>query len=336
MAWVDGDHIALLAWDIGAKKSGRVYTEILRGPNAAEDRKRAVDGRSPSVSVLESGHYLSGKNRRRGSWWWMSGRMPLKLLRAEGFTTLSVLADGRFMKFDQEEPGVPGQAVSTYFAMATPDVDTAYMAVSRGYCDSRDRRASGAEVAASSMPEATSNLAPKADANVTPPRSDATWLSSAPVGGAALYTANASDGSHLWLCGGGRHPKSSCTEIWHANGWIQNIRPVASSQSPIRQPMVLRSLRGCYCRQTIRRHKPAYGRHRVPRLDVRRQAAVVFSLYKADFWEHPQLFAALGYAVLLPSMPHTKNQSINSRSCPMACFQQLMTQLRAELPIPTA
>jgi len=85
------------------------------------------------------------------------------------------------MKFDQEEPGVPGQAVSTYFAMATPDVDTAYMAVSRGTATHVIDERSGAEVAASSMPEATSNLAPKADANVTPPRSDATWLSSAPV-----------------------------------------------------------------------------------------------------------------------------------------------------------
>lgn len=310
MAWVDGDHIALLAWDIGAKKSGRVYTEVLRGPNAAEDWKRAVDGRSPSVSVLESGHYPERKEP--------SARLVVVDVRTNAPKTLargrihnlSVLADGRFMKFDQEEPGVPGQAVSTYFAMATPDVDTAYMAVSRGTATHVIDERSGAEVAASSMPEATSNLAPKADANVTPPRSDATWLSSAPVGGAALYTANASDGSHLWLCGGGRHPKSSCTEIWHANGWIQNIKTGSVESIPYKAAdgsalTAWLLLPPDYSAGTsLPMVAIVY-----PGLTYDAKQPSVFSLYKADFWEHPQLFAALGYAVLLPSMPPTKNQS---------------------------
>jgi dipeptidyl aminopeptidase/acylaminoacyl peptidase len=34
-----------------------------------------------------------------------------------------------------------------------------------------------------------------------------------------------------------------------------------------------------------------------------------FSLFQGHFWRHPQLFAALGYAVLLPSMPPAKNQA---------------------------
>src|SRR6266478_3188974 len=172
MTWVDDDHIALLAWDIGAKKSGRVYTEVLRGPNAAEDWKRAVDGRSPSVSVLESGHYAERKEP--------SARLVVVDVRTNATKTLargrihnlSVSADGR-LKFDQEEPGVPGQAVSSYFAMAAPDVDIAYMAVNRGTATHVIDERSGAEVATSSMPEATPKLAPKADTNVTPPRPDA-------------------------------------------------------------------------------------------------------------------------------------------------------------------
>src|SRR6202000_2015240 len=55
MAWIDRDRIAFLAWENGAKKSGDVYNEVLLGPNAAEEWKRARDGRFASVSVLESG-----------------------------------------------------------------------------------------------------------------------------------------------------------------------------------------------------------------------------------------------------------------------------------------
>jgi hypothetical protein len=42
---------------------------------------------------------------------------------------VSVSADGRFIKFDQEQPGVPGQAVASYSALVATDVDTAYVAV---------------------------------------------------------------------------------------------------------------------------------------------------------------------------------------------------------------
>ena len=121
MAWADDDHLAVLAWDIGAKKSGDLYREILRGPNAAQDWKRAVDGRFPSVSVLESGRYT-----RRVE---PSARLVIVDLRTNMTRTLGhgpmhnliVSKDGHFLKFNQEEPGVPGQTVSSYFALARPE-----------------------------------------------------------------------------------------------------------------------------------------------------------------------------------------------------------------------
>lgn len=310
MAWVDDDHIALLAWDIGAKKSGTVYTEVLRGPNAAEGWKRALAGQLPSVSVLESGHYTERKGPSARLVVVDVGTNSAKTVVRGRIHNLSVSADRRFMKFDQEEPGVPGQAVSSYFALATSDVDTAYVAVNRGTTIHVIDARSGAEVAAPLFPEAKSKPEVKADANVTPPRPDATWLSSAPIGSAALYTANASDGSHLWLCGGGVQPKSSCTEIWRANEWVKEIKTGSAESIPYK------TADGTALTAWLLLPPDYSAGTKVPFVTIVYPGLVYddtqpsdFSLYDAYFWGHPQLFAALGYAVLLPSMPPEKNQS---------------------------
>lgn len=308
--WLDSKHIVALAWDIGAEKSGNLYFRILRGRNVADQWKHALDTQLPSVSVLESGRYTE----RKGP----SARLVVvdvktnttKTLTRGQIHNLNVSADGRFMKFEQEEPGVPGQAVSSYFALAMPDVDAAYMAVNRGTATHVIDERSGAEVASSLMPEAKSKSEPKADRSVTPPRPDATWLSSAPVGGAALYKANASDGSHLWLCGGAVPPRASCTEIWHANEWMQEIKTgrvesisyKAADGSALTAWLLL---------------PPDYSAGtKVPMVTIVYPGDMYgpkepssFSLFQGHFWRHPQLFAALGYAVLLPSMPPAKNQA---------------------------
>src|SRR5579859_1525095 len=317
VAWVDDDHIALLVWDIGTKKTGSLYTEVLRGPNAAAEWKRAVDGRSASVSVLESGHYTERKEP--------SARLVVVDVRTNVSRTLargrihnlSASVDGRFMKFNQEEPGVPGQAVSSYFALATPDVDAAYVAVNRGTATHVIDERSGQEVAASLMPEAKAKPGPKADTSVPPPRPDATWLSSAPVGGAALYKANASDGSHLWLCGKDAQTEFSCTEIWHANEWIREIMTgrvesisyKAADGTPLTAWLLLPQ---DYSEGT----KLPMVTIVYPGLVYEAKQPSDFSLYDASFWEHPQLFAALGYAVLLPSMPPAKNQADKLKALP--------------------
>ena len=310
MAWIDDDHIALLAWDAGAEKSGNLYYQILRGRNVADNWKRAVGSRSPTVSVLESGRYAEQKGP--------SARLVVVDLTTNATKTLargrmhnvSVSADGHFIKFDQEQPGVPGQAVASYFALATTDVDTAYVAVNRGTATHVIDAHFGAEVPASSMPEAKAQPVPEADPKLAPPRPDARWLAGAPVGGAALYTANASDGSHLWLCGGAVQPKSSCTEIWHANEWVREIKTGSIESIPYKTadgtPLAAWLLL-----------PPDYSAGtKLPMVTIVYPGLVYdaarpsdFSLYDAYFWGHPQLFAALGYAVLLPSMPPEKNQS---------------------------
>src|SRR5208282_2876012 len=61
MAWVGNDRIAMLAWDVGAAKSGNLYAKILRGGHMVDEWKRAADARLPTVSVLESGRYTEQK-----------------------------------------------------------------------------------------------------------------------------------------------------------------------------------------------------------------------------------------------------------------------------------
>ena len=83
---------------------------------------------------------------------------------------------------------------------------------------------SGAEAAPSLMPAETPEPASQLDPTGPLPRPDARLLSGALTGGAALYVANAWDGSHLWLCGGAGQLMSSCVEIWRANEWMREIK----------------------------------------------------------------------------------------------------------------
>src|SRR5205823_3613919 len=111
--------------------------------------------------------------------------------------------------------------------------------------------------------------------------------------------ANGTDGTHLWLAGGGG--ESAPRELWHANEWIRDIA-VGKSEAvrynaldgtaltawlllppgytpPAKLPMVT----VIYPGTTFGANPPSS-----------------FSVFTSDF-EHPQLFAALGYAVLWAS-----------------------------------
>src|SRR5262249_13870189 len=54
VVWIDDDHLALLAWDVGAEKRGDLYFRVYRGRNVADRWKQAAEGKVASVSVLES------------------------------------------------------------------------------------------------------------------------------------------------------------------------------------------------------------------------------------------------------------------------------------------
>ena len=189
-----------------------MYYQILRGRNVADQWKRAHDARLPSVSVLESGVAAAETP---------VARLVLVDLPTNARTTLArgaihrlnVSADRRSVDFLREEPGVPGQSLGSLFERAI-DVEQAYAAVNWGTARHVIDAQSGSEVEPGSIPPETSRPAPKPDPAVPLPRPDAQRLSVGPVGDVALYIANASDGSHLWLCGGAGRPMSSISAMY--------------------------------------------------------------------------------------------------------------------------
>jgi hypothetical protein len=211
LVWVGRDRLAALAWDIGAEKSGALYFRILRGRNVAEGWKRAVEGRPPTVSTLESGGPVIAPQP--------SARLMLVDLRTGARRTLvrgdihrlTVSADERLIAFLHEKPGRP---VSSYFAFT--DADEAYGAVNWGTERHVINAQTGAEVEPSSM-NAPARPVQKTNIEIPAPRPDARRLSVAPTNDAALFVTFASDGAHLWLAGGGGRPLSSSLEIWRAN-----------------------------------------------------------------------------------------------------------------------
>ncbi len=303
MVWVDNDRLALSAWDVDAEKSGPLFFRVLRGANSAAQWKRALEAQSASVSVLESGRSAIGEGP--------SGRLVLVDLHTNTRATLArgnihrlnLSADRRQLTFLKERPGTP---IASYFEFGS-DVEKAYAAVNWGterhVIDAR----SGAKVDSLSILVETPKPSTRIDSTIPPPRADARRLSTSPDGAAALYLATIADGTHLWLCGGDGRPMSRCSEIWRANEWMQEIKTGrvesinynATDGTPLTAWLLLPP-------DHVTGTKLPVITHVYPGTIYNSRQPASFSLYRTDF-NHPQLFAALGYAVLLPSMPEPKD-----------------------------
>src|SRR5262249_22530543 len=149
----------------------------------------------------------------------------------------------------------------------------------------------GGEVPLTSM-ATSARTQPKPQLVIPSPANDARTLSVAPLGDTALFLANSIDGTHLWLFSSVGAPE----ELWHANEWAREItagRPEAipykaldgtdltawlllpPGDVPVKNlPMIA----VVYPGTTWGTNPPSY-----------------FSIFTSEF-EHPQLFAALGYA----------------------------------------
>jgi len=318
LVWVGKDRLAVLAWDIGAEKSGALYVSIMRGRNVADRWRRAIEGRLPTVSTLESGGEMKPATP--------SARLVLTDLRTGARRTLArgnihrltVSADERLIAFLREKPGQP---VSSYFAFT--DAEEGYSAVNWGTERHVINAQSGAEVEPSSM-NAPARPVQKANIEIPAPRPGARRLSVSPTDDAALFVARASDGTHLWLAGGGGRPLSSSLEIWRANEWVRDLalgmaEPItytATDGTPLTAWLLLphNYVKGTKVPVVTIVYPGVYGT----------TPPSTFSPLNSDF-KHPQLFAALGYAVLLPSMPLAKNptESHSLRQLPLGVLPAL-------------
>lgn len=143
----------------------------------------------------------------------------------------------------------------------------------------------------------------------TPPTPNARLLSLSPKNDAALYFANGPNGSQLWLAGGSGRPLTSYLQIWQANEWMKDIK-LGRAES-----LSYKATDGTALTAWLLLPPDHVRGTRVPIVTIVYPTSVyrstepgAFSPYRANF-EHPQLLAALGYAVLLPSMPATANPS---------------------------
>jgi dipeptidyl aminopeptidase/acylaminoacyl peptidase len=119
------------------------------------------------------------------------------------------------------------------------------------------------------------------------------------------------DGSRLWICGGRINHRSDCSEVWRGNEWVKGIetgtaKQISYSTSAGKQLVGWLLLPHSYL-----------SNHRLPVVTIIYPGLIYtastrpssFSLFWNDSWQAPELFAALGYAVLLPSVPDASNQN---------------------------
>ena len=296
--WIDDDRLGIAAWEPVARKFGSFYLSILKGQNAADEWTHAIDGKSAAVSILDSGNTDQQKQPPDTSLWSIDLRTGSRTVLVKGdFHNLRASPDGRVISFLRVNAL---RSAKTYFA--SNDLDAAYAAVNWGteghVIDSR----TGLEVPPSSTPEMV-QPAPKPQSTIAPPRSDARRLSVAPDGSTALFVADGTDGTHLWLTGGG---ESGPRELWSANEWVKDI-VVGKSEA-----LQYNALDGTPLTAWLLL-PPGYAPPaKLPLITVVYPGTTFgpnppasFSIFTSDF-EHPQLFAALGYAVLCASMPAPK------------------------------
>lgn len=297
LAWIGADRLAVIAWETDAKKSGSLYFRILRGRNAADGWKRAVEGQMPTPSTLESGGSVKA-SAPSGRLVTIDLRTDTRKILARGrIHRLSVSADERHIAFHRQNPGQPAS-----FYLSMRDADEAYDAMNWGTERHVIDAQTGAEVDRSLM-VATARPAQRPKVDIPAPHGSARRLSVSPTNDAALYLADASDGTHLWLSGGGGRPLSSSSEIWRANEWVSELKLgtaeavayTATDGTPLTAWLLLPPN---YAKGT----KVPVVTMVYPGSTYGAESPSSFLPLRTDF-EHPQLFAALGYAVLLPSMP---------------------------------
>lgn len=303
LAWIDGDRLAVMSWEPLAKRSGPIHVRVLRGRNVATAWQQAYDGKTATVSVLESQSAqktdspaveLVVVDVRAGS---------RKRLAQGRLHSLAVEPGGCCVSFLRNN----SQPVANYFEKAgsAGDADAGYTAVNwgteRNVVDAR----TGAKIEKpSSNKPRESQPRPKLP---VPPQPDARLLTLSPANDAALYVANGPNGSQLWLGGGAGRPLTSYFTILQANEWMKDVKLGRA------ELLSYKATDGTALTAWLLLPPDHVRGTRVPVVTIVYPGSVYsanepssFSPYRVNF-EHPQLFAALGYAVLVPSMPETKN-----------------------------
>jgi len=282
-AWRDADHVVFMVRDTTRPDDGPLYWAIHRGRNVADQWARVRDGAEAAVTVLES--WGRNAESQRGAESDVQRRIVSVNVRTKAVTTIAsgplhrptLSADGRTLTYWRENPSFSRARVATFFS---PDAqgDAAYEAVNWG---------SEVHHVDSSTGEPTA-----------PPQR--TVAGSPPANQPSLQVTNTpSEGTRLVL----NRPSLPDAEVWRGNMWVADLR-LGRSEAISYESTSGTPLTGWIL------YPPGFvpGR-RIPIVTVVYPGMVygdrtpaAFDVFNPQF-DHPQLFAALGYGVALPSMP---------------------------------
>ena len=285
--WSDAEHVVFMTRDAARPNEGPLYSRIQRARNVADQWARARDGREPAVSVFDSHGAASGSTMADGTT--RQSRIVSVDARTQMVTTIATGAlhrptlslDGRTLTYRTENPPFPLASVASFFGPKA-----------RGEAAFDDVNW-GSEIHHVDVRTGMETSAPKTSAP-TPP----------PTGRPALRVTNtATEATRILLTRLGQ----SDIELWQGNSWVREIETgraeAINYQSTSGTPLTGWLL-----------YPPGYvaGR-RIPILTIvypgtvyNDRAPSTLDIFNAQF-EHPQLFAALGYGVVLPSMPGFEN-----------------------------
>jgi dienelactone hydrolase len=285
--WTDAGHVVLRLRDPRDRQAGPLYFAIQRGRNAADDWQRARSSTEAVVSVFDSRGGQAATDEPAPH-----TRLVSIDVRTRAITTLATGAihaprlsvDQRTLSYREESPAVQAAAVATFLG---PELrgEAIYDAVNWGttirYVDPRTGAATPAPPTGPAPPAA----APKADRPSLRVAND-------PTVGSTLLLAR---------------PGLADVPVWTGNTWIREIA-TGRAEAIAYQAASGEALTGWLL------YPPGHVTGRTmpivtivyPGRTYSARAPASLDPFEV-FFEHPQLFAALGYGVALPSMPGGDN-----------------------------
>jgi dipeptidyl aminopeptidase/acylaminoacyl peptidase len=274
--WSDSTHIVVRTRDSSRPLSGPLYSNIMRGRNVATAWRQAREARVAEVTVMDShrpdsaapGSRIVSVNVRTG---------VITVLATGPVHRPRLSADGRVLTYRREDPSFRSALAGSFFG---PDAygEDVYDRVNWGSALHHVDARTGAPV----------------------PAPDSATVSTPAKPNATLRVTNDSlVGTQLWLARPGRPD----TVIWVGNQWVREIR-TGRAEAISYVALSGRSLTGWLLYPPD--HVPGRA---IPIVTVVYPSTIygprtpgAFSLFNEHF-QHPQMLAALGYGVVVPSMP---------------------------------
>jgi dipeptidyl aminopeptidase/acylaminoacyl peptidase len=292
--WSDENHVIFLARDSTTPNSGPLYAELLARRNVADRWKMAQRGAKAAVTVMESGRPgATGAVRRLVAIDISTGAR--RVLASGDLHHPSLSANRRILSYHRLNPALAASVDTSWFGNSEREAD--YLAVDWGNEVHTIDLRTGKETTASTG-EALRDSVP---APPPAPRDGARRKAVSPTGDAALYVAASdTDGTRLWLA----RRAVPARLVWQANSWVRGISAGASQAIAYRGPAG-QDLTGWVI------YPPGHGPgERLPSVTIVYPGLMHTSQPPSDVailnrsFDSAQLIAALGYVVILPSIPY--------------------------------